>query len=203
MPDGRKRVSAMDCGDMPLRKRSKGNGARAGWGRVDEDGEGGEAAVALAAAGEDRHGRPSPAGDRLCHPGAMRVQLATSYIEGSRAPRRRGQLRIRRIGFGTQVFGNLVIGDRSGGPHRPPRGDPDIGRLRPPHRPDRRARGAHNGRIEAVAHPAVDRLLPPPSGRRSARSKGSICGHGAGAATPAGDAVAVRTRQSPTAAASR
>jgi translocation and assembly module TamB len=99
----------------------------------------------------------------------MRVQLATSYIDGELA-RRGVQARydVKRIGFGTQVFENLVIGD----PRRPDLvarrvevqllvgfSGPYIGLIT--------ARGVRlRGRVAdgRLWLGEVDKLLPPPSG---------------------------------------
>jgi len=99
----------------------------------------------------------------------VRVQLATGYIDGELE--RRGvtaRYDVKRIGFGTQIFENLVIGD----PRRPDLiarrvevqillglFGPRIGLIT--------ARGVRmTGRIEGgrLKLGQVDRLLPPPSG---------------------------------------
>ena len=99
----------------------------------------------------------------------IRVQLATGYIDAELA--RRGvtaRYDVKRIGFGSQIFENLVIGD----PRRPDLTarrvevqilfgftGPQIGLIT--------ARGVRMaGRLEGgrVTFGQVDRLLPPPSG---------------------------------------
>ena len=99
------------------------------------------------------------------------MQLATDYIDArAGAPRRRRRrYEVKRIGFGTQIFENLVIGD----PRRPDlvaragRGRrscsaspaPSVGLIT--------ARGVRmRGRIEngRLTLGQIDRLLPPPSG---------------------------------------
>ena len=99
----------------------------------------------------------------------MRVQLATGYIDGELA--RRGVIaryEVRRIGFGSQIFENLVIGD----PRRPDLTarrvevgirlgltGPRVGLIT--------ARGVRmRGRVEngRLLFGQIDRLLPPPSG---------------------------------------
>jgi translocation and assembly module TamB len=100
----------------------------------------------------------------------MREDLATRYVDGElRARGVRATYQVRRIGFGTQVFENLVLGD----PRRPDLTarrvevqvligltGPRIGLIT--------ARGVRlHGRIEngRLTLGEVDRLLPPPSRR--------------------------------------
>ena len=99
----------------------------------------------------------------------MRVRLASGYVDGELA--RRGvqaSYEVRRIGFGTQVLENLVIGD----PRRPDAvarrveiqvviglTGPRVGRIS--------VRGARMvGRLRdgRLSFGEIDRLLPPPSG---------------------------------------
>lgn len=100
---------------------------------------------------------------------SIRVRLASDYIDRELARRDvQASYQVRRIGFGTQIFENLVIGD----PRRPDATarrvevqvligltGPRIGLIT--------ARGVRmRGRVEdgRVSFGQIDRLLPPPSG---------------------------------------
>jgi hypothetical protein len=124
----------------------------------------------------------------------VRVELATGYIDGELA-RRGVQARydVKRIGLGTQIFENLVIGD----PRRPDLTarrvevqilfgftGPQVGLIT--------ARGVRMvGRIEGgrLSLGQIDRLLPPPSGEpfRLPDQRIDVKDAAIALATPAGD----------------
>lgn len=155
---------------MPLRKRSEGT-ANATGGLELRDGE----AIKVRLRGLPKAMRNALAALLVLLVIAfailwtMRVQLATDFIDGELAGRGvTARYDVKRIGFGTQVFENLVIGD----PRRPDFvarrvevqillgfTGPRVGLIT--------ARGVRMaGRVEGgrLRLGQVDRLLPPPSG---------------------------------------
>lgn len=132
----------------------------------------------------------------------IRVQLATDYIDGELAKRGvTARYDVKRIGFGTQIFENLVIGD----PRHPDLTarrvevqilfgftGPKVGLIT--------ARGVRmTGRIEGgkLRLGQIDRLLPPPSGEpfQLPDQRIDVKDAAIALATPAGDvAMAVSGR---------